>query len=87
MAQTPVNTGAGPNTGTGDSLRDAFTKLNNNDADLDVRMQAMAAIIASTVQNPTVQKAMLTAIVAALPTTRPGTAGVLWRNGNIVAIS
>jgi hypothetical protein len=34
MAHNPVDIGESPNDGTGDLLRDAFNKLNNNDAEL-----------------------------------------------------
>jgi hypothetical protein len=35
MAITPINIGAAPNDGTGDPLRDAFEKVNNNDAEIN----------------------------------------------------
>lgn len=79
MSQNPVNTGSSANTGTGDTLRDAFTKLNANDADLDARITALAQLVCTT--------PVLTAIVASLPTTLPNQPGVLWRNGNLVQIS
>lgn len=87
MSQTPVSIGTTPNDGTGDTLRAAFLKLNSNDADLDARVQALAVLVAQTLSTPAAQKALLTAIVAALPTTKPSAPGVLWRNGGLVQIS
>lgn len=38
---SPVNIGTSPNDGTGDNLRDAFVKLNANDAYLDAQAQSL----------------------------------------------
>lgn len=45
--QRPVNVGANPNDGTGDSLRTAFGKLNANDADLYGRISAIQPYLAN----------------------------------------
>lgn len=41
MAITAINVGTAANDGTGDTLREAFIKVNNNDNDLDSRVNAM----------------------------------------------
>lgn len=51
MAQQPVNIGAAPNDGTGDPLRDAFDKLNDNDTELYAAAAAAQAHAALT-NNP-----------------------------------
>ncbi|KTS10241.1 hypothetical protein SB2_06715 [Methylobacterium radiotolerans] len=48
MTQTPVNVGASPNDRTGDDFRDAFIKLNNNDADLDGRVTLLSRLLSNT---------------------------------------
>ena len=44
MAINPINVGAAPDDGTGDALRDAFTKVNANEASLDARVDERVVI-------------------------------------------
>ena len=53
MAISIINVGAAANDGNGDSIRDAFIKVNDNDADLDGRVATNASNIATNTANIT----------------------------------
>lgn len=51
MAQQTINTGAAPNDGTGDVLRDAFTKTNGNFSELYAAVAAIGPIGTAAAKN------------------------------------
>lgn len=79
-----IQTGAFANDGTGDTLREAGNKINDNFSALWLSVYGSAGLDSNTVDN------LIDSYFSSLPTTDPASSGSLWRdsdNDNVLKVS
>ena len=79
-----IQTGSQANDGTGDTLREAGNKINNNFSALWLSVYGASALDSSSVDN------LIDSYFASLPVTDPSSSGSLWRdsdNDNVLKVS